>query len=62
MTFQPSGKRWGETTEEYYRRRFDEIVAENIRREAQAYRERQDVLHHDALQLRRDQGSPEKDC
>ena len=49
--------REGETLIQFYNRRFDEIVAENIRREIEIVK-----LRYDALHLRRDQGSPEKDC
>lgn len=57
MTFQPSGKHLDETWVQYHARRFDEIVAENIRQESEIVK-----LRYDALHLRRDQGPPQKDC
>ena len=56
MTFRPLGKRSDETLVRYYQRRFDEVVAESIRREIEIVK-----LRNDALHLRRDQGPPQKD-
>ena len=52
MTFRLLGKHLDETAS-----RFDEIVAENIRRESEIVK-----LRYDALHLRRDQGPSAEDC